>query len=192
MATTAAFLADVLQNRHNRTILARLPKLGAPGARLVAGCLFQTVWNLQSQQEPTASIKDYDLFYFDGSDLSWEAEDQVIRRANALFADLPVTVEVRNQARVHLWYPERFGSDYPQLHRCEDGIDRFLIRGTCVGIDADQQVYAPFGLDELYQGRLVRNTLLPDSSFPRFQAKAASYIERWPWLKVVEENSPQS
>jgi uncharacterized protein len=50
-------------------------------------------------------IKDYDLGYFDDSDLSYEAEDAVIRRVKAAFDEpLRSTVEVRNQARVHLWF----------------------------------------------------------------------------------------
>jgi hypothetical protein len=35
---------------------------------------------------PEAGILDYDLAYFDASDLSWEAEDAVIRAGNEIFA----------------------------------------------------------------------------------------------------------
>jgi hypothetical protein len=42
---------------------------------VTAGCLFQTVWNVVTDRPPTSGIKDYDIFYFDGTDLSWEAED---------------------------------------------------------------------------------------------------------------------
>ena len=69
------------------------------------------------------------------ADLSWAAEDRVIRQVNALTADLGVTVEVKNQARVHLWYRDRFQADYPQLQSAQDGIDRFPVACTCVGIE---------------------------------------------------------
>ena len=62
------FIDQAPQNPHNHAILQRLPSLQLPDAWLVAGCLFQTVWNLQAGREPTAGIKDYDLFYFDGAD----------------------------------------------------------------------------------------------------------------------------
>jgi hypothetical protein len=55
-------------------------------------------------------VKDYDVFYFD-EDLSWEAEDAVIQHLGVLTNDLGVTVEIRNQARVHLWYKQRFGGN---------------------------------------------------------------------------------
>ena len=50
---------------------------------------------MRSGLAPTAHIKDYDLFYFDASDLSEAAEQAVQNRAAALFADLPITVEAR-------------------------------------------------------------------------------------------------
>ncbi|RKK02064.1 nucleotidyltransferase family protein [Pseudoroseomonas wenyumeiae] len=184
MRLTAATLADLaLANPVNAEILQRLPALGAPQAHLVAGCLFQAVWNHRSGHEPGWGVKDYDVFYFDGADLSWEAEDRVIRRAEALFADLGVTVEVRNQARVHLWYPEHFGEPYPRLTSARDGIDRYLIACTCLGITPDGEVYAPDSLEDLWEGRLRMNPRHPQ---PRlFPAKAESYRARWPWLSIL-------
>jgi len=50
---------------------------------------------------PDYGIKDYDLGYYEASDISYEAEDAVIRRVAAAFAPpLREMVEVRNQARV--------------------------------------------------------------------------------------------
>jgi hypothetical protein len=65
----------------NAEILRRLPEVGLAEAYLVAGCVYQAVWNRLSGFAPGAMIKDYDIFYFDGADLSWAAEDRVIRRA---------------------------------------------------------------------------------------------------------------
>lgn len=44
------------------------------------------MWNVITGQPPEAGILDYDLVYFDASDLSWEAEDAVIRRGDEIFA----------------------------------------------------------------------------------------------------------
>ena len=70
-------------------VLARAAAMDLPGWYLVAGCLYQTVWNVVTGQPPEAGILDYDLAYFDDSDLSWEAEDKVIRAGNAVFAGVP-------------------------------------------------------------------------------------------------------
>ncbi len=174
----------MLANPVNREILRRLPELELDQAYLTAGCLFQAVWNHQSGAPPEARVRDYDIFYFDPEDLSYEAEDAVIRRAELLLADLGVTVEIRNQARVHLWYEQRFGSPCPKLRSSKDGIGRFLVECTCVGIEAASgALHAPFGLDDLWQGRLRQNSRTPNPAL--FAAKAADYQARWPFLTIA-------
>lgn len=181
----AQFLRDIGRNRVNAALLERWSDLALPDGWLVAGCLFQTVWNLRTGRPPEADIQDYDLFYFDGADLSPDAEATVQARADAVTRDLGAVVEVKNQARVHLWYPSYFGHAYPQLRDSQDGIDRFLIPATCVGIrpsGRDHDVYAPHGLPILYEGLLTPNPLTDHREL--FLAKAASYQARWPWLRI--------
>lgn len=181
-------VGTALRNPINRAILRRLPLLGAPQALLVAGCVYQAAWNERVGRSPQRDIKDYDIFYFDNTDLSWEAEDAVIQRGRALFADLDGLVEIRNQARVHLWYPRRFGAPYPALASAEDGIGRFLVRCTCVGLaprdDGSLRLYAPYGLDELELGILRPNANAP--THHRFREKAESYKARWSFLQIED------
>ena len=186
MLDAAAFREIALSNPHNLRLMDGLRPLGLPQCYVTAGCLFQTFWNLLSGRPAAENIKDYDVFYFDDADLSWEAEDAVIRRVAPLAERLGIPVEVRNQARVHLWYPARFGDDYPQLHSAKDGMSRYLVRCTCVGIGvADSEVFAPDGFADLEAGILRINPLLPQ---PRqWRAKAEHYRARWPWLSIVEE-----
>lgn len=184
-ATEARFVADVLANPHNRAILARWDRLDLPDGWLVAGCLFQTAWNLAAGRRPEADIKDYDIFYFDASDLSQEAEQAVQQRAESVLGDLGVAVEAKNQARVHLWYENWFGYPYQPLASARSGIERFLVPATCVGIRpgaAGYEVYAPYGLAMLYAGLLTRNPLVDHR--PLFRNKAASYRSRWTWLTI--------
>ena len=178
------FLGDVLENRNNRAILDRWSALDLPDGWLVAGCLFQTVWNLQAGRAAEADIKDYDLFYFDDEDLSEAAERRVQARVDEVLGDLGVTAEASNQARVHLWYEAHFGQPYPAvLRESRDGIARFLVPATCVGIRPGE-VCAPYGLDGLYDGVMAMNPLVPHRGL--FERKVASYRARWPWLRVVE------
>lgn len=179
--TDAEFVAAVRINPTIDAILERLPELGAPDAWLTAGCLSQTIWNLATGRPPQENIRDYDLFYHD-PDLSWEAEDAVIRRAERLFADLGGKVEVRNQARVHLWFGGKFGYDIAPLASARAGIDRFLFRGICIGIDAGGRVYAPYGLADAEAGLLRPNPA--DPRIEKMLEKARDYRARWPSLRV--------
>lgn len=187
------FIEDVQRNAYNRTILERLPSLDLPDAWLVAGCLFQTVWNLQCGRPPEAGIRDYDLFYFDGSDLSAAAEHAVADRVQRCFSDLPIVLEAKNQARVHTWYEDYFGAPYAPSRRSRDGIDRFLVDCTCVGLQPGIEgpvLYATFGLQALYAGELRPN---PNCHQPAlYVRKATDYVARWSGLTMLDTFAPAS
>jgi hypothetical protein len=175
------FAAHVGLNPVNRAILSRWDRLDLPDSWLVAGCLFQTVWNIQAGWRPESGIKDYDIFYFDPSDLSEAAEAEAQALTESVLGDLGVAVEVANQARVHLWYPDHFGYPYPALASAEDGIGRFLVRETCIGV-RPKECHAPYGLSGVYAGTLTPNAATPYHEL--FAKKVASYQARWSWLKV--------
>ncbi|MGO6684905.1 nucleotidyltransferase family protein [Rhizobium leguminosarum] len=186
--TTEQFLARIRLNPVNHLLLEKLPALGLPQCMLTAGCLFQTVWNLKTGNDPEHGIKDYDIFYFDDRDLTWEAEDKVIRRGKALLGDLADKVDIKNQARVHLWYGEKFGKDFPAFECAEDGVDLYLISCTRVGVRVhDASLYAPDYLDDMWHGILRMNPLNAQPEL--FARKCKQYQQRWPWLRVEPEAS---
>jgi hypothetical protein len=143
--------------------------------------LFQTVWNLQSGRPPEADIRDYDLFYFDPDATSDKDESHVQARIDDVLGDLGVTIEASNQARVHFWFESYFGQPYGELRSAREGIDRFLVLATCVGVRPGE-VYSPNGLSLMYDGALSMNPLSPHREL--FDRKVASYLERWSWLHL--------
>src|SRR5437879_3309446 len=166
------FLAAALRNPNNKIIADELLRLALPDAWIVSGCLVQTVWNVLSHRAVDYGINDYDVFYFD-ADTSWAAEDAVIRALQSSLVHLNVTIEARNQARVHLWYGEKHGLPYPPLRDSTEGIDRFLTKNTRVGIRRTQHgydVYAPDGFDDV-AGMIVRPN--PGANF-----SAANYAKK--------------
>ena len=180
----AEFLSAIRQNPFNAALLARLPALNLPDCWLVSGALTQTVWNLQCGLPPTHGIADYDVFYFD-PDTSWDAEDAAIHCVAEAFMDLGITVELRNQARVHVWYTEKFGRPYPPLEQSTDGIDRFLTPCAQVGVRAgDGKLYAPAGLDDA-AAMVVRPNPMQNYNRERLLEKARRWQAFWPRLTVA-------
>jgi len=170
-------------------ITNRAPLLDLPDTWIVSGCLFQTVWNVLSGQPPTRGIKDYDLFYFDSSDLSAESEEEINRHGADLFSDLDSEIDIRNQARVHTWYEQEFGvRGYPQLTKSTDGIDNFLAVCCMVAIrrngSREMDVYSPFGVDDVLN-RVVRpNPWYPNAPVDFYNRKAKRWSAMWPDLRI--------
>ena len=168
-------------------LLASIRGVQLPQWRLVAGCLYQTVWNVLTGRDRGTGIKDYDLIYFDDSDLSWAAEDRVIRVAAAATRGCVGPVEVRNQARVHLWFETRFGTANPRLYSADEAIGRYASIVHAIGIrleyDDRLDVVAPFGLDDLFSMVIRPNYALENAVSHTRKAQRAQAI--WPEVIVV-------
>jgi hypothetical protein len=168
-------------------VLRGMQALALPDMLLGSGAIYNSVWNVLTERAPLTGIKDADVVYFDDSDLSYEAEDAAIQRAAEQFADVPIPVELRNQARVHIWFPQKFGTPYPQLRSSVDMLSYFASRthAVAVRLEADGQlgIFAPFGLDDIFSFRITPNPALDNAA--THTAKAARAKAVWPELKVV-------
>jgi hypothetical protein len=145
------------------------------------------VLNVRTGRDLDYGIKDYDLGYFD-PDISWDAEDRFIRRvADAFEPPLRDLVEVRNQARVHVWFEGKFGEAYAPLTSTAEAVQRFVSPLFAVGVrleaDDSMTVVAPFGLDDLFALRMRPNPNRPISEFAR---KVEPLRRRWPELTIEE------
>ena len=190
MSALEAQLTDIVRADPGlMQVLTTVRALALPDWRLVSGAVYQAVWNARTGRPAGYGIKDYDLAYFDGSDLSYEAEDMVIQRVASAFDDpLRSQVEVRNQARVHLWFQSRFGEPYEALTSTDQALERFVAPTFAVGVrlEADDRitVAAPFGLEDVFA-----LTIRPNPNRPRARGWAKvveSARGRWPELTVIE------
>jgi hypothetical protein len=168
-------------------VLAALREDGLPDHLLVAGAIYNLVWNRLTGRPDLTGINDIDVFYFDDRDLSYEAEDVVIRRLAARFSDLPLPVQVRNQARVHLWFPQKFGVPFAPLGSSSEMLGRYASKTHSVAarLEADDSltIVAPFGLDDIFSFRITPNPVLMNK--PAHEAKGARAKSVWPELTVI-------
>ena len=169
-------------------VLTTVRGLGLHDWRVFSGAVYQSVWNAVTGRPVGYGRRDYDLGYFD-PDTSWEAEDAIIKRVAAAF-DEPFRseVEVRNQARVHLWFADRFGEPYEALTGTDEALARFVAPTFAVGVRLEDggaiSIAAPFGLEDVFSMTLRPN---PDRPLAKGWDKAvASARARWPELTVIE------
>ncbi len=158
-----------------------------PDWYLGAGGIAQTVWSVYHGFHPEHGIKDYDLVYYDAADDSYEAEDVFIQRGKELFRDIPVPVEIRNQARVHLWYEKHFGYPIRPYKSVEEALATWPTTATSVGVRKDAtgayKVYAPFGLEDLL-GMVIRANRAQITA-KVYRDKVDRWAGVWPNLKVI-------
>ena len=169
-------------------VLTTVRALGLPDWRIFSGAVYQSVWNALTGRPAGYGRKDFDLGYFD-PDTSWEAEDVIIKHVAAAFDEpFASAVEVRNQARVPIWFPARFGEPYDPIDCTDAALERFVAPAFAVGIrlEADDaiSIAAPLGLEDIFALTLRPN---PKRSVARdWDRVVARARDRWPELVVIE------
>lgn len=191
--TLEARLTEIVRADAGLThVLTVMRELDLPDWRLFSGAVYQAVWNAQTGRPVGYGIKDYDIGYFD-ADTSWDAEDVVIKRVAAAFEPpLRDQVEVRNQARVHLWFEDKFGEPYDPLTCTDDAPARFVAPAFAVGVrlEADDaiSVVAPFGLEDVFAMTIRPN---PTRGLAKgWERVIANARGRWPEITVVDGAQP--
>lgn len=174
-------------NQVLRQALDGASRIMPPDWYLGAGCIAQTVWNHLSGRDLMADINDLDLVYFDGTDLSEAAEDHYIQQVRRELGHLPVRLDVKNQARVHLWYERRFGYPIRPYTSLEDAVNTWPTTATSVGVrrgGGEAVIYAPYGLNDLFC--MIVRPNKRQITREVYEAKVRRWTACWPALQAVE------
>jgi hypothetical protein len=167
-------------------VLIKANNLGLKNYYIGAGCVAQTVWNYQMEYELANGISDIDFVYYDNSDLSFEAEKSIIEHIRNKITECPIKLDIKNQARVHLWYKEHFGYDIKPYNSVKDAINTWPTTATSIGIRLEDNIlaiYAPFGLNDLF-GMIVRANKVQITEEIYLQ-KVNKWKTKWPLLTII-------
>ncbi len=173
-------------------VLDRCAAWALPDAWLVAGAVTQSVWNAATGRDPLHGIRDIDIVYFDAADLSAETEAAHEARLRVLLADVPVKLDVKNEARVHLWYRDVFGHGIDAYRSTEDAIGTFPTTATSIGVRLEAgalNVCAPFGIDDLMGGIVRPNKRQITRAV--YDKKVARWCTLWPELTYLPWDQTQ-
>ncbi len=168
-------------------VILRANKLGIDKYYIGAGCICQSVWNYQNNLNLMYGISDIDFVYFNDNDLSYEAENAIILKVKNEFSDLSVDIDIKNQARVHLWYKEHYGYDISPYNSVEDAISTWPTTATSIGVrleDSKLIVYAPFGMNDMF-GQIIRANKTQITK-ETYMQKCNKWTSKWNSLRIVE------
>jgi hypothetical protein len=178
--------AIVAQNKLVYDVLKRASSLHIDHYYIGAGCITQSVWNYLSGFPLDYGIKDIDFVYYNDNDLSEEAENETIRLLNNEFHGLAIKLDVKNQARVHIWYKNHFGYEIRPYKSLEEAINTWPTTSSAIGVRKqgnEWKVYAPFGLNDLF-GMVVRANKAQITK-EIYEQKATNWVSKWTELKVI-------
>lgn len=152
-----------------------------------AGCITNTIWNYLSGYPLTYGISDVDVVYFDNEDLSKASEQKLTEYLVDKIGDFPFRLDVKNQARVHLWYEKKFGFSIQPYVSLEDAINSWPTTATSLGIRKEQNdsfnIYAPFNLDDLFSIIVRPNKRIITREI--YDNKAIKWQKKWPELTII-------
>ncbi|MEN6316521.1 MAG: nucleotidyltransferase family protein [Clostridiaceae bacterium] len=167
-------------------VIKKANNIGLQNYYIGAGCITQTVWNYQVRNDLTSGISDIDFVYYDNSNLSFAAENVIIERVTSEIKPHKIKLDIKNQARVHLWYKERFGYDINPYRSVEDAINTWPTTATSVGVRLENdslKVYAPFGLNDLF-GMIVKANKAQITE-EIYMQKVSKWSAKWPTLTII-------
>ncbi len=167
-------------------ILNRWASIDLPDCWMSGSAIAQTAWNAAFGLPPEHGLADIDLVYFDTTDLSEEGEARQVARVRGLFPDLPVWIDAKNEARVHLWYSAKFGYPIEPYRSIEHAISTFPTTAGAVAVRPDAaglSIFAPFGLNDLLDCTVRPNKVQITEAI--YEAKLARWRTCWPALKII-------
>ena len=151
-----------------------------------AGSINQTVFNYLTGRDINYGIKDFDIVYYD-DDLSYEAEDKIIKDLETLLGNKNILYDIKNQARVHIWYNKKYNANRKKYISCEDAISSWGATITCVGVRLDNNrmiIYCPYGLNDIFT-----MTVRPIKKYftkEQYDARASRWKAKWNELNIIE------
>lgn len=175
----------LFQNQKLKQVLQILSNSKLENYYVAAGCINQTVLNYYHNYEIDFGIEDFDIVYYD-NDLSYEKEDKVIKYVSNLLKDIPIKVDIKNEARVHLWYKEKYGNEIKPYTSVEDAISSWGTTITCIGVRLEDDkliVYAPYGLDDIFNMIIRPNK--KQFTKEQYELKSNKWKKKWPLLQVL-------
>lgn len=161
-----------------------LDQIGLQNYYIGAGSVAQSVWNVLCGLPINFGISDVDVVYFDADHLDEGHEQELKRKIDERLPEFPCWIDLKNQARVHSWYKDKFGYEIKPYRSLEDAINTWPTTATSLGLrrenGRDWILYAPFGIEDIFQMRIKANARQITEEI--YMKKVGKWRKKWPDL----------
>lgn len=177
-------LTIIKQNILLNEILIVLKDFPSEDLFLGAGSIAQAVWNFKFDKDPSFGINDIDIIFYNDSNLSEDYEMLIYNQIIKLFQTFSIRIDLKNQARVHLWYSKKFNSQIKPITSIEDAIKRWPTTATSIAIRIKTEtIIAPFGTSDLLSCIVRPNKTQITRDI--YMSKVNKWLKLWPDLKII-------
>lgn len=187
---TNKLISILKKNKEIICILNFLESNNIPNFYLVAGTIFQTVWNYLDNKPINHNIKDIDIFYYDPINLSKEYEEKLEAKIKKYLSqnNINLEIDIHNEARVHLWKKSNENPNVDYYENTEDTIRRLISTIQAIGVTKTNKkikVYAPYGLSDIFS-KTIRPVKFSTNSKNVYNKKIESWTSRFENLNIIE------
>lgn len=153
-----------------------------------AGSIAQTVWNLKTNKPTGYGIEDIDIIFYNKDELDENCETEIYNYLKSNLRDKSICLDIKNQARIHLWYKNKFGYDITPYISLESAVNTWPTTASAVAIrkhtDNDWEIYAPYGLDDLFQLKVKANNRQITEDI--YNMKLKKWKTKWEELDIID------
>lgn len=187
-------ISIIESNTQLMKVFDALDHVGLEEYYIGAGVIAQSVWNNISGFLLDKGVSDVDVVYFDADNANESDEQKIIDEMKDFLKDFPLWIDLKNQARVHTLYKEKFGYSIEPYISLEEAISSWATTSTAFGVrrekNGDWIIYAPFGIKDIFDMKIKANTRQITEEI--YMAKVDKWLKRWPklsyepWNEIVE------
>lgn len=164
-----------------------LKEFKLPNWYIGGGAIPQIVWNHFHGFCLNHGIDDFDIAYFDESDLTKETELKREKDLQNKYKECPARLEAVNEAKTHFWYEKDFGKKIKPYSCTEEAIFSFPTTASAVGITINKtsqiEIFAPHGLTDLLSQTVRANKIQITREI--YEKKCKRWKNVWPKLTIV-------
>lgn len=187
-------ISIVESNKQLMKVFDALDHIGLKNYYIGAGVVAQSVWNNLSGNQLDKGISDIDIVYFNDEQLEESDEQKLKSEIDNFLEEFPLWIDLKNQARVHTWYKEKFGYAIKPYNSLEDAINSWPTTATSLGLrrekSGDWTIYAPFGTTDIFEMKIKPNARQITEEI--YMTKVNKWMKKWPklsyepWTEITE------
>lgn len=184
----AQLIKIVQKNENLMKVFDALDKMEYFEAYIGAGAIVQSVWNELGGRDINYGIGDIDIVFYNDKNIDEDYENIIRKKLENELGDFPIVLDIKNQARVHLWYQKKFGYEVEAYESVEDAVNSWPTTATSIALKRYKRnkwmIYAPFGIDDVFDMLIKANSRQVTKEI--YMKKAEKWKNKWNELKIID------